>query len=241
MYNEPNFNPDFFSKEIKNQLKQKINNLWPDLNNLSLLNLGYAANCFPINKDEPSFSITGHFHSNIQSYASEISPICQISPKAFPFQDRFFDRILYIHDGLICKNKFAALLRSCWETLRDSGKFILLLPNSLSWCFFKKLSLGFDNNGFYFPTLKKMLKQQMFRICYSERILFLPSSIMNLFSSRVNQIVETIGQSLIPFLGGFHLIEVEKDLYATIPLDVIKRRYLVPQKLFLNLRKDDPA
>ncbi|EHD14320.1 hypothetical protein CIN_02520 [Commensalibacter intestini A911] len=231
---------------ITTYLQHKLAQIWPDLYGLSFLSTGQTLPLIPRNIWYPHDHIHGIFNiteNNYLKYLTGYNPqICCFSIVSFPFQDCSIDRILYIHDKTITKEQFDLFLRSCWKTLSDDGKIILLLPNKLGWwSVIENISLRYRNT-FFIQKLNIVLKQQMFRISHYEKVLYFPPRIMNIASLRTNRILEFIGLFFVPFGGGYHLIEIEKNLYAPITVAPLKKNYILRKKLSktsLNLRDSD--
>lgn len=231
---------------ITTYLQHKLAQIWPDLYGLSFLSTGQTLPLIPRNIWYPHDHIHGIFNiteNNYLKYLTGYNPqICCFSIDSFPFQDCSIDRILYIHDKTITKEQFDLFLRSCWKTLSDDGKIILLLPNKLGWwSVIENISLRY-RNAFFIQKLNIVLKQQMFRISHYEKVLYFPPRIMNIASLRTNRILEFIGLFFVPFWGGYHLIEIEKNLYAPITVAPLKKNYILRKKLSktsLNLRDSD--
>lgn len=231
---------------ITTYLQYKLAQVWPNLYGVSLLSLGQTFSLIPQNIWYPHHHVHGLLNipnkESLEKVIDHNLQTCCFSIDSFPFQDCSVDRILYIHDKTITKEQFDLFLRSCWKTLSDDGKIILLLPNKLGWwSVIENISLRY-RNAFFIQKLNIVLKQQMFRISHYEKVLYFPPRIMNISSLRTNRILEFIGLFFVPFWGGYHLIEIEKNLYAPITVAPLKKNYILRKKLSktsLNLRDSD--
>ncbi|MDI2090607.1 hypothetical protein [Commensalibacter oyaizuii] len=220
---------------IATYIQYKLAQIWPNLYGLSLLTLGQTTTLTPETIWYPSYHIHGQLNTNnpILYNAMSISKqqACCFLIESFPFQECSFDRIVYIYDDFITKDQFEQLLRSCWKTLDDSGKIIMLLPNKLGWwSLIDNLSLRYRNT-FLMQKLNRILTQHLFRISHYERVLYFPPKLMNNMSLRSNRILEFLGLFFVPFLGGYHLIEIEKNLCAPITVAPLKKKYILQSEL----------
>ncbi|CAI3927112.1 unnamed protein product [Commensalibacter communis] len=229
---------------IATYLQYKLAQLWPNLYGLSLFTLGQTSSLIPKNTWYPQYHIHGILDSLPSQHLKSLytQNICHLSIDSFPLQACSINRILYVHDAKLSKDQFSLMLRSCWETLEDHGKIILLLPNKLGWwSVIDNLSFRY-RNAFFIQKLNIVLKQHMFRINHYERVLYFPPKIMNSVSLRTNKILEFTGLFFVPFLGGYHLVEIEKNLYAPITVAPLKKNYILQSKSSkssLNLKDSD--
>ncbi|CAI3936810.1 hypothetical protein [Commensalibacter papalotli (ex Botero et al. 2024)] len=231
---------------ITTYLQYKLTQLWPNLCGLSLFTLGQTFSLFPQKTWYPHYHLHGVLDSipncNLKHLYHYNQKTCCFSTDSFPLQDCSIDRILYVHDAKVTQQQFYSLLRSCWNTLNDDGKIILLLPNKLGWwSIIDNLSLRY-RNSFFIQKLNIILKQHMFHISHYERVIYFPPKVMNSLSLRNNKILEFIGVFFVPFLGGYHLIEIEKNLYAPITVTPLRKNYILQEKLSktsLNLTNSD--
>lgn len=238
---------------IATYLQYKLAQLWPNLYGLSLFTLGQTFSLVPHSTWFPHYHLHGvldsipndllkHLHYYNQKACFYNQKVFCFSVDSFPLQECSIHRILYAHDAKITQQQFSLLLRSFWETLDDNGKIILLLPNKLGWwSVIDNLSLRY-RNAFFIQKLNLILNQHMFRISHYERVLYFPPKIMNTLSLRANKILEFTGLFFVPFLGGYHLIEIEKNLYAPITVAPLKKNYILQKKLSktgLNLKDSD--
>lgn len=237
------FNSIFIHKSKKTQgiatyIQYKLAQLWPNLYGLSLFTLGSTLSLTPKNIWYPHYHLHGVFNAtqncDLKQFFHYNQNTCYFSIDSFPLQECSINRILYIHCTQTSQHQFNLLLRSCWETLSDDGKIILVLPNKLGWwSVIDNISLRY-RNAFFIQRLNILLKQHMFRISHYERILYFPPKIMNSASLRTNKALEFMGLFFVPFLGGYHLIEIEKNLCAPITVAPFKKNYILQRKLSKN-------
>ncbi|CAK7192016.1 hypothetical protein COMNV_00199 [Commensalibacter sp. Nvir] len=234
------FDLQFFLKDVRypkrgiaTYLQYRLSQIWPDLYGLSLLTLGHGNYLVPQTMWYPANYVHGQFLYDPLSSESPyfVKKTCYLSPNNFPFQECSMDRIVYLHDTKINKYQFQALLRSCWKTLCDHGKMMFLIPNRLGWwSLIDNLALRFRNT-FLMQKINRLLTQHLFRISYYERVLYFPPQLMNRLSLCINRSLDFIGLFFVPFLGGYHLIEIEKNLFAPITMAPLKKNYILQSEL----------
>lgn len=227
----------FFMKQgVATYINDKINHLWSDLQGLSLLTFGNFPYHF-IPQSHPRYRIHGWFPNEIDFISKPIVfsnlKTCYLTYDQFPFQKCSFNRIIYHHTLNTNFFQFNQILRSCWETLNDNGKMLLLLPNKLKWwSIFNVYSfLNYQKNSFLMYQLKNIFNEHMFELIYHKNILYFPPQLMNSLSLSINKLLEFLGHFFIPFGGEYHLIEICKNLYAPIMITPIINKRLLKQLL----------
>jgi SAM-dependent methyltransferase len=129
---------------------------------------------------------------------------------ALPFPDVFFDRILLVH-ALEASESLRPLLRQLWRVLAPEGRILLVAPNRTSlWAQVDRSPFG-HGRPFSRLELEAMLRDALFAPGHWERALYAPP-LGRATSSGANW--ERFGPRLFPGIGGVHIVEAAKSLYA---------------------------
>ena len=122
----------------------------------------------------------------------------------------FFDRILIVH-GLESAESLRALLRQLWRVLAPEGRILLVAPNRASlWAQVQVSPFG-HGRPFSRMELESLLKDALFEPGRWARALYAPP-----FETvtRSGAGWEKVGAKLFPGIGGVHVVEAAKSLYA---------------------------
>ncbi|HEX2759840.1 MAG TPA: methyltransferase domain-containing protein, partial [Rhizomicrobium sp.] len=130
--------------------------------------------------------------------------------EALPFADALFDRVLIVH-GLERAEALRPLLRQLWRVLAPEGRILLVASNRASlWAQVERSPFG-QGRPFSKTELDGLLKDALFEPCRWERALYAPP-LESVTGSGAGW--EKLGGRLFPGIGGVHLVEATKSLYA---------------------------
>ncbi len=201
---------------VRNLLRQRLLELWPDVQGQSVLALGYAT---PL----------------LRPYLTQAANIMALMPATqgvvywpkegpnrttladmldLPLADNSVDRIIMLHaiEGTENTN---ALLREVWRVLRSGGRMIAIIPNRRSlWAMSDATPFG-AGQPFSHSQIKHILRENNFMPEHSRRALYLPPWQGALWR-KVGAFCETWGAALLPNVNGALLVEASKQLYAPI-------------------------
>ena len=141
---------------------------------------------------------------------------------ALPFADAFFDRILVVH-GLESAQLLRPLLRQLWRVLAPEGRLLVVVPNRASlWAQVERSPFG-HGRPFSRTELDAILRDALFEPEQWARALYAPP-----LKSRAltGYGWERLGTRFFPGLGGVHIAEARKSLYAPATPRVRKRALL---------------
>jgi SAM-dependent methyltransferase len=191
-------------------IAREIHTLWPDLRNYRVLGYGFA---IPYLRD---------FTGTERCIAAMPAPVGVVGwpenknaavlceEDALPFPDVFFDRILIVH-GLESAESLRPLLRQLWRVLAPEGRILLVAPNRASlWAQVQKSPFG-HGRPFSRMELESILKDALFEPGRWRRALYAPP-----FETvtRSGAGWEKLGARLFSGIGGVHVVEAAKSLYA---------------------------
>jgi SAM-dependent methyltransferase len=135
---------------------------------------------------------------------------------ALPFADALFDRVLLVH-GLERAESLRPLLRQLWRVLAPEGRLLVVAPNRASlWAQIEATPFG-QGRPFSRSELDRILREAMFEPARWERALYAPPVATRRLAS-TGAGWERIGALLFPALGGVHVVEAKKSIYAMTPL-----------------------
>ena len=141
------------------------------------------------------------------------SGLITVAPEdALPFPDAMFDRILVVH-GLERAEALRPLLRQLWRVLAPEGRILIVAPNRASlWAQMERSPFGVGR-PFSGSELNAMLRAAMFTPERESRALYMPP-LQSLSGSGPGW--ERLGARFFAGLGGVHVVEAGKSLYAPV-------------------------
>ena len=148
--------------------------------------------------------------------------VALVEEDALPFPDAMFDRILVVH-GLEGADAVRPLMRQLWRVLAPEGRILIVAPNRTSlWSQFERSPFA-HGRPFHRGELDRLLRGAMFEPLRWDCALYGPPlNGRRLVRSGAGW--EKVGARLWPRLGGVHLVEASKSLYAPVPVQRERRR-----------------
>ena len=193
-------------RAVLRQLRQ----FWPDLSTRRLMGYGFAIPYLRAftGTERAIAAVPAPLGATIWPQASNAAVLCE--EDALPFPDVFFDRILVVH-GLESSDSLRALLRQLWRVLAPEGRILMVVPNRASlWAQVQKSPFG-HGRPFSRLELEGLLKDALLEPVRWGRALYAPP-FESLTGSGTGW--EKMGAKLFPGLGGVHVVEAAKSLYA---------------------------
>jgi SAM-dependent methyltransferase len=210
---------DFYDSHLgavaRRILLRRVRLAWPDVEGLRVLGYGYAMpflRPFLIEAERTvaatptQMGVTGWPGSNCLT--------ALVEEDALPFPDAFFDRILVVH-GLEGAESLRLLLRQLWRVLAPEGRLLIVAPNRASlWAQLDWSPFG-QGRPFSRRELDAILRDVLFEPLSWDRALHVPP-----LQSRgvigTGASWEKFGGRFLPRLGGVHMVEATKSLYAPV-------------------------
>jgi SAM-dependent methyltransferase len=191
-------------------LLRRIRAVWPDLTGRRLLGYGFAVPYLRAFTEAERAIAAMPAHLGVITWPLGKNAALLCEEDALPFPDVFFDRILIVH-GLEGAESLRPLLRQLWRVLAPEGRILLVAPNRASlWAQVDRSPFG-HGRPFSKMELDSILKDALFAPGRWERALYAPP-LESLSSNGAGW--ERIGGRLFPGIGGLHLVEATKSLYA---------------------------
>ena len=189
---------------------RQIKNFWPDMKGRRLLGYGFAVPYLRAFADAERAIAAMPSHLGVITWPQGRNAALLCEEESLPFPDVFFDRILIVH-GLEGAESLRPLLRQLWRVLAPEGRILLVAPNRASlWAQIDRSPFG-QRRPFSKMQLDGILKGALFHPCRWERALYAPPLTT---ITRSGAGWEKVGAKLFPAIGGVHVVEATKSLYA---------------------------
>jgi SAM-dependent methyltransferase len=196
-------------------LLRRLRQIWPNVEGLRLLGYGYATpymRPFLLEAERGVAAMPSYMGVTAWPGGKCLTALTDESALAFP--DAFFDRVLVVH-GVERAESLRPLLRQLWRVLAPEGKLLLVAPNRASlWAQVDWSPFG-QGRPFSRRELDALLRDVLFEPTYWDRALYVPPFDAK-FLIGTGASWERFGQRLFPGLGGVHLVEATKSLYAPV-------------------------
>jgi SAM-dependent methyltransferase len=192
----------------------EVQAIWPNLRNYRLLGYGFAIPYLRAfsGTERTIAAMPGPLNRGGENVGwpdgKNATLFCE--EDALPFPDMFFDRILIVH-GLESSESLRALLRQLWRVLAPEGRILVVAPNRASlWAQVQRSPFG-HGRPFSKMELEGLLADGQFESTRWSRALYAPP-----FETvtRTGAGWEKMGTRLFPGIGGVHVVEAAKSLYA---------------------------
>ena len=189
---------------------REIQNFWPDVRNYRLLGYGFALPYLADLRGVERAIAAMPARQGVIGWPQDKNAALLCEEDALPFPDVFFDRILIVH-GLGASESLRALLRQLWRVLAPEGRLLLVAPNRASlWAQVQKSPFG-HGRPFSKMELEGLMKEALFEPGRWRRALYAPP-FESVTGSGNNW--ETMGRRFFGGIGGVHVVEAAKSLYA---------------------------
>ena len=212
---------NFYNSEIggivQNILQRHISEAWGDTGGLRVLGVGYAS------------PYLDPFHQKTERVLSLMSPKQGAShwvPKdknltflsdenTMPIENSSVDRILLIHHLENCDN-LELSLREIWRILKANGRLLVIVPNRVGvWAKADWSPFG-HGTPFTASQLCSHLRDSMFILEEQKGALFVPPIPDSPVMMRSANLIERMGGNFLPFVAGVHIMQMSKQIYASV-------------------------
>jgi len=193
-------------------IARRVRALWPDLRGRRLLGYGFAVPYLGEFPDAERTIAAMPAAMGVTAWPAGRNSALLCEEDALPFADVFFDRILVVH-GLEGAEQLRPLLRQLWRVLAPEGRLLLVAPNRASLWAQVDISPFGQGRPFSRHELAGLLRDVLFEPGRWERALYAPP-LKNAALLGSGAGWEKVGARLAGHLGGVHLVEASKSLYA---------------------------
>lgn len=193
---------------------RRLRQLWPNARGRRLLGFGFTQpylNAF-LGEAERCIAAVPAGMGEAAAWPQGKNLATSIEEDALPFPDAFFDLILVVH-GLEEAEGLRPLLRQLWRVLAPEGRLMIVAPNRASlWAQLERSPFG-HGRPFSRSELDALLRGALFAPEQWQRALYAPP-VTSRAVARSGAGWERFGARLFPGLGGVHIVEAGKSLYA---------------------------
>ena len=191
---------------------RRVRTIWPDVRGQRLLGYGFAVPYLRAFFGAERAIAAMPAAMGVITWPQSRNAALLCEEDALPFPDVFFDRILVVH-GLEEAEQLRPLLRQLWRILAPEGRLLLVAPNRASLWAQVNISPFGHGRPFSRHELDGLLRDVMFEPGRWECALYAPPlGGRAIRGSGAGW--ERIGAKLLPRIGGVHLVEMAKSLYA---------------------------
>lgn len=152
-----------------------------------------------------------------------------VNERALPLKSESVNRVLVLHT-LENSRASGKMLEELWRVLVPGGRALVLVPNRRGlWSQAATTPFG-CGQPYTLHQIGKRLGAKRFTIASYRTCLFTPPVGRRWFL-RLSPVLEWLGDLLLPESGGVIMMEVEKQIYASIPEPVTEiedEKYLIP-------------
>src|SRR5471032_1279015 len=189
---------------------REIRGFWPDLRNYRVLGYGFAVPYLRALPEAERAIAAMPAPFGVMAWPAGKNAALLCEEDALPFPDVFFDRILIVH-GLESAESLRPLLRQLWRVLAPEGKILLVAPNRASLWAQVQVSPYGHGRPFSRMELERLLRDALLEPTRWSRALYAPP-FDGISGSGTNW--ERFGRKFFPGIGGLHVVEAAKSLYA---------------------------
>jgi SAM-dependent methyltransferase len=208
-------------------IRQSMRRMWPDLQGMRLLGLGYPAPFLTAISPETERTIALLPASlGVLAWPPEGANLATLADEGeLPFADFSLDRVLLIH-ALETSEQAGTMLKEVWRVLAGGGRLVVVAPNRRGiWARLDRTPFG-SGRPYTMSQLSQLLRDELFTPVATGAALFVPPtrSRMVLRSARA---WERVGARWFPTFGGVVMVEATKQIYAKPSAARVPKRRLV--------------
>lgn len=219
---------DFYATGLgrvaRRMIARRIRQLWPDLQGLNVLGLGYVTPFLGVFRGEAErvIAVMPAAQGVIHWPPGEPGLTALGDHTDLPLPDNSIDRALIVH-ALECAERTGPMMREVWRVLADGGRLLVVVPNRRGlWARFERTPFGHGRP--YSPgQLSRSLRDAMFTPYRSSTALYVPPVGSRMILSSAGA-WEEIGQRWFTTFAGIVMLEASKQIYAAPPVAALARK-----------------
>ena len=200
---------------IRSLIRQKILEIWPEIKSQNIVGYGYALPYLRPYLGKASRVINMMpVQLGVHDWPPESNNVvCLHTEDSLPLETNSVDYILMVH-GLEFLDGPEETFEELWRVLKSTGRLLIVVPNRMGlWARADWSPLG-QGQPYSSRQVEHFLSDNLFVHEKTSHALFSPPFRKTLFLRGAN-FFEKIGPYLYPALGGVHIIEASKQLYAS--------------------------
>jgi len=241
---------DFYGSPLgrvaRRLIRRQLRHVWPDVRDMTVVGLGYAAPYLQSFRDEAArvIAVMPAQQGVIRWPQSGPGLTCLAEECELPFPDLSVDRMLLIH-AVESSENLRAMMRAAWRVLSDSGRMVVVVPNRRGiWARFEQRSPFGHGHPYSEGQIKRLLRDCLFTPTTTLHALYIPPLRRQLLLHSAPA-VEKLGDRWFQAISGVVMVEASKQIYAATPVQAapVRRRRLValPGRgaVLRNDRRDD--
>jgi SAM-dependent methyltransferase len=223
-YDLKSFYNSFRGKIVRGLVRDKILEIWPSSKSLSIVGYGYGLPYLRPYLGQASRVINMMpAQLGVHNWPQEgKNLVCLNAENSLPLETNSVDRIIMVH-ALEFLDEPEDSFAEIWRVLKSSGRILIVVPNRVGlWARADWSPLG-HGRPYSAKQVEQFLSENLFVHEKTTQSLFSPP-FQKQFLLRGANFFEKIGPYLFPALGGVHIIEASKQLYAGRGKAVVKKR-----------------
>lgn len=216
-------------------IARRLRSRWPDVSEMDVLGLGYAAPYLRTFSGEARLSAAlMPQQQGAVRWPEEGPNRCVLAPETlFPLRDMCAERVLVVH-GLEFVEQRHDYLREIWRILMPQGRVLIVVPNRRgAWARLETTPFG-HGRPYSIGQLTKLLTKAGFRPLSFSPCLFMPPIRWRVITPAALA-WERFGLALWPAFSGVLIVEAMKQVYAGIR-EPVRKRVFKPVPAFPGLR-----
>jgi len=205
----------------RRMILRRLRVLWPSTEHCRVLGYGFATPYLRLLQGESERVIAVMpAQQGVVGWPAEAPLVALGEEDALPFPDAMFDRIVVVH-GLEGADAVRPVMRQLWRVLAPEGRMLIVAPNRASlWAQLERSPFA-NGRPYRRGELDRLLRASMFEPLRWDHALYGPPlQSRRLIGSGTGW--ERLGRRLWPGLGGVHLVEASKSLYAPVAIKAKK-------------------
>src|SRR5215471_15758052 len=205
----------------RRMILRRLRLLWPSTERCRILGYGFATPYLrPFQSESERVVAVMPAQQGVVAWPTEAPLVVLGEEDALPFPDSMFDRIVVVH-GLEGADAVRPVMRQLWRILAPEGRILIVAPNRASlWAQIERSPFA-NGRPYRRGELDRLLRASMFEPVHWDRALYGPPlQSRRLIGSGAGW--ERLGRRLWPGLGGVHLVEATKSLYAPVAIKTKK-------------------
>jgi SAM-dependent methyltransferase len=222
---------DFYRSALgqvaRRMIRRAIQRVWPDLNGMRLLGIGYATPFLTALSGETERTLAVMPASlGVLRWPAEGRNLVSLAEEGeLPFADYSLDRVVLVH-ALETSEEAGALLKEVWRVLAGGGRVLIVAPNRRGiWARLDRTPFG-SGRPYTMSQLSQLLRDEQFTPVGTDAALFIPPATSRMML-RAAPAWERIGRRWFPTFAGVLLVEATKQIYAKPAATRAPRRRLV--------------
>jgi SAM-dependent methyltransferase len=222
---------DFYRSALgqvaRRMIRRAIQRVWPDLNGMRLLGIGYATPFLSALSSETERTLAVMPASlGVLRWPAEGRNLVSLAEEGeLPFADYSLDRVVLVH-ALETSEETGALLKEIWRVLAGGGRVLIVAPNRRGiWARLDRTPFG-SGRPYTMSQLSQLLRDEQFTPVGTDAALFIPPATSRMML-RSAAAWERIGKRWFPTFAGVLMVEATKQIYAKPAAARAPRRRLV--------------